>query len=116
VGLPTPPLLYWFSVPMISFRRAETDTMSELLYEQESYAIQGAVFEVYNEMGSGFLETVDQEMLAIGIRLPCHTLHPSGRVESYLQEKPTRADLQAGVSSTKDALGPSEAAVSSPHP
>jgi GxxExxY protein len=39
--------------------------MSELLYEEESYAIRGAVFEVYNEMGSGFLEAVYQECLEL---------------------------------------------------
>jgi GxxExxY protein len=37
--------------------------MSQLLYEEESFAIRGAVFEVYREMGSGFLETVYQECL-----------------------------------------------------
>jgi GxxExxY protein len=37
--------------------------MSKLLYEEESYAIRGAVFEVYREMGSGFLESVYQECL-----------------------------------------------------
>jgi GxxExxY protein len=34
-----------------------------VLYPQESYAIQGAVFEVYREMGCGFLEAVYQECL-----------------------------------------------------
>ena len=34
-----------------------------LLFKEESYAIQGAVFEVYREMGSGFLEAVYQECL-----------------------------------------------------
>ena len=37
--------------------------MSELLYANESYAIRGAIFEVYSEMGSGFLEPVYQECL-----------------------------------------------------
>jgi GxxExxY protein len=37
--------------------------MSELLFENETYAIRGAVFEVYKEMGSGFLEPVYQECL-----------------------------------------------------
>ena len=37
--------------------------MDELLYAEESYAIRGAVFEVYREMGSGFLESVYQECL-----------------------------------------------------
>ncbi|MEX0806005.1 MAG: GxxExxY protein [Candidatus Binatia bacterium] len=39
-----------------------------ILFKDESYAIQGAVFEVYREMGSGFLETVYQECLAIEFR------------------------------------------------
>src|SRR5262245_15573408 len=38
--------------------------MNEILYKDESYAIQGAIFEVYREMGCGFLEAVYQECLA----------------------------------------------------
>lgn len=37
--------------------------MSELIHKEESYQIIGACFEVYNEMGSGFLEAVYQECL-----------------------------------------------------
>lgn len=33
------------------------------LYKSESYAIRGAIFEVYNELGAGFLEGVYQECL-----------------------------------------------------
>ena len=36
-----------------------------LIFEEETYAIRGAVFEVYREMGSGFLEAVYQECLEI---------------------------------------------------
>ena len=35
----------------------------ELLFKDECYAIQGAIFEVYREMGCGFLEAVYQECL-----------------------------------------------------
>ena len=35
----------------------------ELLYKEEVYEIQGAIFEVYKELGSGFLEAVYQECL-----------------------------------------------------
>jgi GxxExxY protein len=35
-----------------------------IIYRDESYSIQGAVFEVYREMGCGFLEAVYQECLA----------------------------------------------------
>lgn len=38
--------------------------MVELIYADESYAIRGAVFEVYKEMGPGFLEAVYQECLS----------------------------------------------------
>lgn len=37
--------------------------MSEIIYKEECYFIQGAIFEVYKEMGSGFLEAVYQECL-----------------------------------------------------
>ncbi len=36
----------------------------KILYKEECYAIQGAIFEVYREMGCGFLEAVYQECLA----------------------------------------------------
>jgi GxxExxY protein len=36
-----------------------------LLYAAEVYAIQGAIYEVNRQMGSGFLEAVYQECLAI---------------------------------------------------
>jgi GxxExxY protein len=37
----------------------------EIVYKQEAYDIVGACFEVYNEMGCGFLEAVYQECLQI---------------------------------------------------
>ena len=39
--------------------------MSDLIYPDESYAIIGACFQVYKEIGAGFLEAVYQECLAI---------------------------------------------------
>jgi GxxExxY protein len=38
--------------------------MNDLKYEDQSYRIRGAAFEVYREMGCGFLEAVYQECLA----------------------------------------------------
>ncbi|MEO9930351.1 GxxExxY protein [Rhodopirellula bahusiensis] len=35
--------------------------MAEILFQEESYRIMGAMFEVYREMGSGFVEPVYQE-------------------------------------------------------
>ena len=42
--------------------------MSELLFEDEVFKIRGAVFEVYRELGNGFLEAVYQECLAFEFR------------------------------------------------
>jgi GxxExxY protein len=39
--------------------------MAEIVYKEESYAIIGACFEVYNAKGCGFLEPVYQECLGI---------------------------------------------------
>ncbi|NLG28445.1 MAG: GxxExxY protein [Chloroflexi bacterium] len=40
-----------------------TAAVSHLVYEQESFAIRGAVSAVYREMGAGFLEAVYQECM-----------------------------------------------------
>lgn len=40
----------------------------ELVYKEECYAIMGACFAVYREMGSGFLESVYQECLEIELK------------------------------------------------
>ncbi|KMQ51954.1 GTP-binding protein [Chitinispirillum alkaliphilum] len=37
--------------------------MMEIIYKDECFKIQGAIFEVYKEMGCGFLEAVYQECL-----------------------------------------------------
>lgn len=39
------------------------DDLPSLLYEGESFLVRNAVFEVYREMGSGYLESVYQECL-----------------------------------------------------
>ena len=42
---------------------------SDLIYPEEAYAIFGACFEVYNQMGNGFVEPVYQECLEIELGL-----------------------------------------------
>ena len=41
----------------------QLEKYENLLYKDECFAIQGAIFEVYREMGCGFLEAVYQECL-----------------------------------------------------
>lgn len=51
------------------FNNHEKREMHEkVLYPDECYAIQGAIFEVYREMGCGFLEAVYQECLGKELR------------------------------------------------
>lgn len=48
--------------------------MSEILYKEESYKILGACFNVYRQMGCGFLEPVYQECCVIEFEvaeIPC---------------------------------------------
>ena len=40
----------------------------KILYKEEVFAIQGAIFDVYREMGCGFLEAVYQECLEKELR------------------------------------------------
>lgn len=43
--------------------------MVDLIYREEVYEIVGACFEVYNEIGSGFLEEVYQQALGYELHL-----------------------------------------------
>ena len=54
------------------------DKPQTILYSNECYALQGAVFEVYRTMGCGFLEAVYQECLIkefINLHIP-FVAHP----------------------------------------
>ena len=44
--------------------------MAEILFKEESYKIMGAMFEVYKEMGCGFLESVYQECVELELTDP----------------------------------------------
>ena len=46
----------------------ENRPKNKLLFESQTYEIRGAVFEVYRELGCGFLESVYQECLEIEFR------------------------------------------------
>ena len=43
--------------------REKHETHEKVLFPNECYSIQGAIFDVYKEMGCGFLEAVYQECL-----------------------------------------------------
>jgi GxxExxY protein len=43
--------------------REQSEKYEKILYKDECYLIQGAIFDVYREMGCGFFENVYQECL-----------------------------------------------------
>ena len=60
----------------------------ELLFKEDSYAIMGACFEVYNEMGCGFLESVYQECLEIEMSCRAMPFIPQAELRLNYKGKP----------------------------
>jgi GxxExxY protein len=50
--------------------------LADIVYKDEAYAIVGACFEVYNEMGCGFVEPVYQECLEVEFMTRSLPFHP----------------------------------------
>jgi GxxExxY protein len=71
--------------------------MAELLLKDEVYAIVGAAIEVYNELGSGFLEAVYQEAMELELGLRGISFEPQKELCIYYKgrclEKKYFADL-----------------------
>jgi GxxExxY protein len=66
-----------------------------LLYAEEAFAIQGAIFEVNRHMGAGFLEAVYQECLAIEFRARAIPFVPSPPLLVTYKNIPLRQRYQA---------------------
>ncbi len=64
-----------------------------VLYKDESYRIIGACFEVYNELGPGFLEAVYQECLAREFKLAVKQLIDDHRAQVINYLKSTKLKL-----------------------
>ena len=65
--------------------------MKDLLFKEECYKIVGACFEVYNELGCGFLEAVYQESLAIEFSLQGITHVAQQQLKLRYKEKQLKA-------------------------
>jgi GxxExxY protein len=63
---------------------------NDILLKEESYRIIGACFEVYNELGSGFLEAVYQEALRREFQTQRIPFQEKPQIELYY--KATRLD------------------------
>jgi GxxExxY protein len=64
--------------------------MGTLIYEEETFAIRGAMFEVYREMGCGFLEPVYQECLDIEFRLQSIPYLPQEQLKLIYKGEPLK--------------------------
>ena len=64
--------------------------MTELLYKEEVYKIQGAIFEVYKEVGTGFLEAVYQESLKEELSLSNITFEAQKEMIIHYKCKPLK--------------------------
>jgi GxxExxY protein len=64
--------------------------MTELLCKEEVYAIVGAAMDVYNELGSGFLEAVYQEAMEIELALRGIPFEAQKELTIYYKERPLK--------------------------
>jgi GxxExxY protein len=66
----------------------------KLLFEAETYAIRGACFEVYKDKGSGFVEAVYHECLAIEFELQSIPFVPQPRQQLEYKGRVLRCEFQ----------------------
>jgi GxxExxY protein len=66
----------------------------ELIYKDEAYAVIGACFEVYNELGCGFLEAVYQECLEMELTLRGIPFRPQAELGLTYKGRPLKQRYQ----------------------
>jgi GxxExxY protein len=59
------------------------NTNKDILYKEESYAIIGAFFNVYNDKGCGFLEPVYQECLGFELEFQNIQAEPQKKLDLF---------------------------------
>lgn len=65
--------------------------MADIIYKEESYRIVGACFEVYKEMGSGFLEPVYRECLELEFALQELPSKPQAELTLTFKGRPLKS-------------------------
>jgi GxxExxY protein len=66
----------------------------ELYFEEETYALRGAIFEVYKEKGPGFLEDVYQECLEIELELQGIPFQPQLPLKLTYKGRPLKTNYK----------------------
>jgi len=64
--------------------------MMEVIYKEESYRIMGASFEVYEELGCGFVEPVYQECLEMELALQGLIFKPQTELTLHYKGQPLK--------------------------
>ena len=63
------------------------NTNKDILYKEESFAIIGACFNVYNDKGAGFLEPVYQECMGIELKFQNIPVEPQKRLDLFYRDR-----------------------------
>ena len=71
--------------------------MAELILREEVYSIVGAAFEVYNQLGPGFLEAVYQEALEAELNLRQIPNTPQQEIQIIYKGKPLKKSYVADL-------------------
>ena len=71
--------------------------MTELLLKDEVYRVIGCAFEVYNDLGCGFLEPVYQEALALELVAQAIPFEAQKRIQVFYKGRPLKKDYIADL-------------------
>ena len=62
-------------------------TNKDILYKEESFAIIGACFNVYNDKGCGFLEPICQECMGIELEFQTIPAEPQKKLDLFYRDQ-----------------------------
>ena len=63
------------------------NTNKDILYKEESFAVIGACFNVYNDKGQGFLEPVYQECMEIELKFQRIPAEPQKKLDLFYRDQ-----------------------------
>ncbi len=71
--------------------------MTELLLKEEVYRVMGCAFEVYNDLGCGFLEPVYQEAFELELAAQAISFEAQKRLQIFYKGQPLKKDYIADL-------------------
>jgi GxxExxY protein len=82
--------LFFSCILCVSWLNSYGGKNREIIYKEESYRIMGACFEIYKEMGCGFVEPVYQECLEVELALQELPFQPQQKLTLTYKGRPLR--------------------------